>query len=219
MSDRAPTFGQLLREAMESRLAELHVSMPCKVVSYDSEKNTVDVQPLFKKRRRDANGDKTVTSFKPIQNVPVAFLRSSKAWVTIPLQAGDLGMLVFAERSVADWMETSAGREVEPSEDSLHPLNGAWFHPGGYPSKSPIDPTNSSHPVFHTETELHLGEQGLSDNQFVAIAKLVKDELTALKNAVSSASVTSSCTAGGATGTIVLTHTVGEVKATKVKAK
>lgn len=227
MTARSPTFGQLLREAMDARLADLHVSMPCKVVSYNSSKNTVTVQPLLKRKRRDAAGAKIVTSMKTIQNVPVAFPRCAGGWITFPLAADDIGQLVFAERTLNDWMKSNPGDEVEPSEDTMHPLNGAWFYPGGYPSKSPIDPTNADHPVFHTESELHLGEQGLSNDQFVAIAKLVKDEISALRNTVNSNVTvfnTHTHPSGmGPTGTPASAESspaaVGDVKATKVKAK
>lgn len=215
-------MGQLFREALESRLAEVHVSLPCKVKSYDKDKNTVSVIPLIKRKRRSKEGTTTATQIEALQNIPVAFLRSSKAWVTIPLAEGDVGMVVFAERSLKDWMGKQKGEVIETSDESLHPLDGAWFYPGTYPSKSPISNTNGDHPVFHTETELHLGEQGLSSDQFVALAKLVKDELTSLKSAIANHQHSSACTAGGGSttaNTFSWINHPGDMAATKVKAK
>ncbi len=198
------------------------------MLSYDSTKNTVSVQLLIKRKRRKASdGTTTSTKVESIQNVPVAFPRCAGGWITFPLAADDVGQIVFAERSLGDWMGSPAGTEVEQSEETLHPLNGAWFYPGGYPSKSPIDPTNADHPVFHTETELHLGEQGLSADQFVAIAKLVKDEISALRSTVNT-NVTlynahvhpeSGVNTGPPAVPMSSPAAVGEVKATKVKAK
>lgn len=221
------SIGQYVREAIEARLAEVHVSLPCKVLSYNSAKNTVNLQPLLKRKRRGKDGETAATKIEALQNVPVAFMRSQAAWVTLPLAAGDVGHVVFAERSIKDWMGKEAGLEVEPTDETLHPLAGAWFVPGGYPSASPISSPSTSHPVFHTESELHLGEKGLSNDQWVAIASLVDDRLSKLKTAfdghVHAAGTLSAPVGGGsvtgATGGASSSPALATVAATKVKAK
>ncbi len=223
MTTRSPTFGQLLREAIEARLTEVHVSMPCRVVSYDSSKQTVTVQPLFKTKRKNSAGVKTVTKAQSIQNVPVAFPRCAGGWITFPLAADDVGMVVFAERSLNDWMKSTAGQEVEPSEDTMHPLNGAWFLPGGYPSKTPLDAPSTQHVVVHTESELHLGEKGLSADQFAAIGKLCNDAFSSIQTWAASHThpgVFSGPSSSGppATGPFTISGNPN-VKATKVKVK
>ncbi|MCC6811352.1 MAG: hypothetical protein IT381_28240 [Deltaproteobacteria bacterium] len=217
--------------ALEARLAELHVSMPCKVDSYDSEKNTVNLIPLLKRKRRSTKTGATSSSeIKALQNVPVAFMRTSKGWFTLPIAKGDVGMVVFSERSLKDWMSKTKGEVVEPVDEAKHPLDGAWFYPGCYPSKSPIDPTNSSHVVIATSgssVELHLGEAGLGVNNFVALSKLVLDEMNKIRDALHSHShqvVLGTCTAGGATGTATTIANpsipaLTEPKAERTKAK
>lgn len=218
VADTRIQLEHLLEAAMEARLAVLHVSLPCKVDSYNASKNTVNLVPLLKRKRRSTkDGSTTSSQIASLQNVPVAFLRSSKAWVTIPVSKGDVGMVVFAERSLKDWMGKNKGEVVEPVDETKHPLDGAWFYPGGYPSASPINPTNADHPVFHTETELHLGESGLTANDFVAIGKLVDDRLSTIQSTFDTHQHPSGMGPTGPPTNLFVSF--ASVKATKVKAK
>lgn len=213
-------IGDLISTALEARLAELHVSMPCKVDSYDSEKNTVNLIPLLKRKRRSTKTGATSSSeIKALQNVPVAFMRTSKGWFTLPIAKGDVGMVVFSERSIKDWMSKAKGEIVEPVDETKHPLDGAWFYPGCYPSKSPIDPTNSSHVVIATSggAELHLGESGLTANDFVAIGKLVDDRLSTVQSTFDAHTHPSGMGPTGPPTSLLVSF--ASVKATKVKAK
>lgn len=227
-TSRSPLLDQLLREALEARLADVHVGLPCKVISYDSEKNTVNLKPLLKRKRRDKSGEITFTSYESLQNVPVGFMRTSKGWFTLPISADDVGMVMFAERSLKDWLGKDAGEEVEVTEDAAHSLSGAWFYPGCYPSKTPINPTNASHVTLAVDgCELHLGEAGLSDDQWVAIAKLVKTELQALRTTINNNNIifnTMTLPSGmGPVGPPPVSMqdaaSINDVKASKVKAK
>lgn len=241
MSDtRKPTLELLLQLAIEARLAELHVSLPCKVISYDAAKQTVDLQPLIKRTRTARDGTTESTDMKSLQKVPVAFPRTSGGWITFPINTGDIGMVTFAERSIKDWMGKSAGEVVEATERTLHPLGGAWFYPGAYPSASPLSGgADDANVVIHTGSKLDLGEKGLNDaDNLVALAKLVKAELTAIVSNVNTnytaltdtlTAITSLLNAApgpvlsapGSVPVYVKTNASnpGDVKATKVRAK
>ncbi len=227
---RTVALTQFMRAVIESRIAEINVSLPCKVLSYDKSKNTVKLQPLLKRRRRKTvDGSMTATEIPSFQNVPVAFQHCNGGWMTLPLAAGDVGMCVFSQRSLSEWMGKSAGEVVDPSDETLHPFNGAWFYPGATPSKSPID-ADGDNMVIHTETRLDLGEKGLNDaDNFVALAKLVKQEISSLRDSVNNFITIDYAThlhptGMGPTGTpaVPATNTpgpVGDVKAAKVRAK
>ncbi len=175
---RTITIGQFMREAIEARLAIINVSLPCKVLKYDKAKNTVNLQPLLKRKRRKKDGTTIATEIPSLQNVPVAFQRCAAGWMTLPLAAGDIGQVVFAQRSLAEWMGKSKGEVVEPSDEEMFPLAGAWFYPGGYPSASPLD-ADDQNVVIHTETNLLLGDKTASE--FVALATKTKTELDKVK--------------------------------------
>lgn len=227
---RTVALTRFISAALESRIAEINVSLPCKVLSYDKSKNTVKLQPLLKRRRRSTtSGEMTSKEIPTLQNVPVAFQHCNGGWITLPLAAGDVGMVVFSQRALSEWMGKSAGEVVDPSDETLHPFNGAWFYPGGTPSKSPID-ADGNNVVIHTGSKLDLGEKGLNDaDNLVALAKLVKQELSSLRDSVNNFITIDYAThlhpsGMGPTGTpaVPATNTpgpVGEVKATKVRAK
>jgi hypothetical protein len=226
---RSPDLGQLVREALEARIAEIHVSLPCKVLSYDASKQTVNVKPLLKRRRINRAGVAKATEYEAIQNVPVRFLRGASYHDTTPIQKDDVGFVVFADRALGEWSNSPAGTIVEPKLAQAHPLSGAWFEPGGYPQASPISPAPSTqHRVLHVDNELHLGEA--NPTEFVALATKVYNEINALRNSVSNMVTVfgththTGVTPGpGSSGTPAAPQTapaaVNQVAASKVKAK
>lgn len=178
---RTIQLGQFMREAIEARLADVNVSLPCSVVSYDAAKQTVTLQPTLKRRRRKKDGTFEATTIPTIQNVPVAFPRCAGGWITFPLAEGDVGMAVFSQRSLGEWSGKTAGQVVDPSDEQLHPFNGAWFYPGGWPAASPLaGGADAANPVFHTATFLDLGQKGLTADDLAAVGKLVDDRLAAV---------------------------------------
>ena len=64
-----------------------------------------------------------------IYNVPVLFPRSRKAAVTFPLEKGDTVLLVFAERSLDEWIE-KGGNKVSPEDPRRHDMSDAIAIPG-----------------------------------------------------------------------------------------
>ena len=72
-----------------------------------------------------------------INNVPVVFLRSQAGHLTLPLAAGDFGLIVFCERSIDLWQ--NAGRAIDPADARKFDLNDAVFLPGLSPQTLPID--------------------------------------------------------------------------------
>jgi hypothetical protein len=225
---RTAIFAQLVREAIEARLSVVNVSLPCKVLKYDKAKNTVNLQPLLKRRRRKKDGTTVVSEIPSLQNVPVAFQRVNGSWITLPIEADDVGMVVFSQRSLGEWMGKAKGEVVEPTDEELHPLGGAWFYPGGYPSASPIE-SPGDQPTWHTDDKLDLGEKNLTDDDLVAIAKLVKQEISSVRDTLNNFITIDYAThlhpsGMGPTGTpaVPASNTpgpVGDVKATKVRAK
>lgn len=210
------TLDQLIREAIEARIAEINVSLPCKVLSYDSSKNTAKLQPLLKRRRRKKDGTVTATEIPSLQGVPVAFQRVNGSWITLPVQAGDVGMVVFCQRSIAEWMGKQRGDVVEPKDETLHPFGGAWFYPGASPGADPIQ-SPGSNPTWHTDTSLDLGEKNLTANDLVAIGQLVDSRLSTIQATYDAHFHPSGM---GPTGVpTVLIGSLASTKATKVRAK
>jgi hypothetical protein len=124
-------FTSVVESMIETRLGELHTCLPGKVVKVDVAKAQCDVQPLLK--RTYANGD--IVSMPVITNVPIAFYRAGKAFISLPVHVGDYVELRFAERSLDVWLEK--GGEVDPADFRKFDLSDAIAYPGLYPNSDP----------------------------------------------------------------------------------
>ena len=121
------TMADVIKEAIDAKLVDLHTSMPAIVQSYDKEKQKADVQPVLK--RKFVNSDPV--DLPIITNVPVIFPRTGKAYIHFPLKKDDVVMLIFAERSVDRWLDK--GGLIDPADPRKHNLSDAFAVPGGYP--------------------------------------------------------------------------------------
>jgi len=127
MSNSTPTFAEVIMAAINSRLLDLHVSMPAVVEAYDKATNSVTVKPSLK---RKYEGTSSAVDLPVIVKVPVAFPRGGKTSMTWPLEKGDSVMLVFSERSLDVWK--ARGGVVDPADPRKFHLTDAWAIPGGY---------------------------------------------------------------------------------------
>ncbi len=127
-----PTLAQVITDAMEQRLTEVHTAMPGSIVSYDSAKQLAVVQPSIMRKYKTGE----IISFPVIYNVPVAFPRSGKAFLSLPLKAGDSVLLIFSERSLDIWL--SGGGTVDPQDVRKHHISDAIAYPGIYPANNPF---------------------------------------------------------------------------------
>lgn len=117
---------EVLRLAIEGVLYNLHVALPCQVVAIRNN-SYVDVQPLL--QRLYTNGD--LVSLPLLQNVPVSHPRGKAYWIKLPVAVGDLGTVVFCERSLDKWKV--AGGLTNPMDSRRHDLSDGIFFPGMYP--------------------------------------------------------------------------------------
>lgn len=128
MTTRNTTLQDLLARFRESLLADLHTSLPGKVVRYDAATQKADVQPLIKERYADENGAAQSRDLPVIPAVPVQFPGSGGYRITFPVTVGDTGLIVFSEASLDKWLVS--GGTVDPADDRRHDLTDAVFLPG-----------------------------------------------------------------------------------------
>ncbi len=178
--NQSPSFPETIRNAIDSRLVDVHTMLPGKVKAYYPSKGTVDVTLTVKQPRRQPDGTTKAVELPTLFNVPLAFPRCALAWDTWPVAEDDAVLVHFAERELGDWVQGQYGQVIDPGEGPMHSLNGPVAYLGGHPATHPITPTPSiRNRVLHAENELHLGGQDPSD--FVALASLVLDELQKIK--------------------------------------
>lgn len=236
-----PDEETILREIIDARAAEIHTALPAKVISYDAAKQTVDVQPMVKDVYHSVDGALLTRSFPVLPSVPVAFIRGGGYFLSVPLAAGDTGMLIFSELPIDRWRST--GQEAHPVNARRHGVGNAVFYPGVKPRAAALTDTGvSDHMVLGKEggAQVHvesatvkLGDGTASD--FVTLdSKLqteltrIKTELTTLKTAIGAGftAVGAGLAANGALGKTAFDSAAaaipgnpGTTAATKVKAK
>ena len=123
-TDVNPTFHDVIRLAVDSRIAGIHTALPGRVEEYDHQAQKANVQPLIKKKYLDGK----VESLPIINDVPIIWPRTTgvgKASVsfTFPVRKDDLCLLVFAERALENWR--TAGGEQEPGDPRKYDLTDA----------------------------------------------------------------------------------------------
>jgi hypothetical protein len=125
MINNSPTVTDLIDARIIYALADVHTSMPCSVVKYNADKQSVDVQPLIKKEY--SNG--YVANLPVIQGLPLIFPGSSNSLISFPISVGDIVLAVFSEKSIDKWVRSN-GKPVDPSKGLMHDLSDAFAVPG-----------------------------------------------------------------------------------------
>ncbi len=180
------TLGELIRLAMDARLAQVRVAIPARVESYDVAAQTVDVKPLIKDKLALEDGDELVESIPVIPAVPVAFMRGGGFFVSFPIAKGDTGRVVVCDRSLDQWRKK--GGEVDPIDVRMHSWAGAVFEPDLADSQHALGDAHGANLVIGMDGgvaihltpggEVHLGEE--NPTEAVALAQKTLTELQKL---------------------------------------
>jgi hypothetical protein len=118
-------------DAFENRLCDLHTALPARIESYDSATGMADCQPLLKRKFKDGE----VVDLPVCVAVPVCFPRTTTSYIHLPIKTGDVGLLVFSERSIDRYKTFGGGQD--PQDPRKHNLSDGFFIPGGYPMVTP----------------------------------------------------------------------------------
>ena len=116
---RSPDLATLLRLAIRSNQATIHVSLPGVVEAYDVAAQRADIQPLLRRNLVARDGSELAPESLPIlHDVPIIFPRGGSGtgafFISWPLAAGDHVLLVFIERSIDQWFAGN-GEETTPA--------------------------------------------------------------------------------------------------------
>lgn len=171
-----PTLAQMISNAIESKLLDVHTSLPAEIIKYDNGK--AEVKILIK---RNINGEPL--EFPPIPDVPVLQPRSNggKSYVSMPIKKGDTGMVTFQERSIDKWLVS--GGSVDPDDARKFDLSDAIFTPGLYPDNNKLEYENKNalevvndrcSIILHPDGKMEF--KGVSED-FVSIVSSVIDNL------------------------------------------
>lgn len=112
----------------------------------------VEVEPQIQMVARNEDGIETPKDLPALSRIPVGQFKAGGFVVTLPVKAGDEGIILFSDRGLSLWKET--GRKAPPRESEFHGLNGAIFLP--MPTSKPGYIKN------YNPNELYLGAEDQS---------------------------------------------------------
>lgn len=137
-----PTQAEIIMQAIDSRLLDVHTALPGKVNSFDKDTQTVEVELQVRRMVEDASGRLQEEELPILPNVPVGFPRSEAFFISFPLAKGDFVWVIFSEASIDQWR--SKGSATPPGDARRHTLTGAVAMPCVYPNDRAIGEVHAS---------------------------------------------------------------------------
>jgi hypothetical protein len=175
-----PTLPEAIAGAIESRLRELHVSMPGKVKSYNPATQRADVIPVVQAATPKSDGSVLLEDLPVIPNVPVRWPKANGCYLHFPMVAGDWVELIFNEAAIGQWRET--GQVPAPPGDlTRHGLSYPYALPCAGPDDDVFGDAPANAAVIIVGDHLRISSEG-GTADFVALASLVTARLDAIQS-------------------------------------
>lgn len=137
-----PELAELIRRAIASERADIQVSMPGIVVSYDADSETATIQPATRRARYNAEDEIVAEEINPIQNVPVIWPSCAAFSISGVLAPGDGVDLVFSTYSHSGYRNT--GSVATPQDLRPQSLSYPKAYPGFKAKKDTGKDTDNS---------------------------------------------------------------------------
>lgn len=150
-----------VRAALRGWQAGIWTALPGIVQSFDAEKCTVEVQPAVQAQTQDKNQNWQNVNLPVLPDVPVLFFGTAAFALTLPVAAGDEGLLVFGSRCIDAWWQQGG---VQPqAENRMHDLSDAFFIPAPMSQQKKFSDISTTEPQLRRangEVLLALTETG-----------------------------------------------------------
>lgn len=147
------TLSDAILAGIDSRVKELHTSLPGIIESFDAATQTVTIQPAVKRVFKTTDGASTTlipTALPKLINVPIQYPRGGGFSLTFPIHAGDEGLIIFCERAIDTWHDT--GKVSVPNARRFHSLSDATVHVGLSSLTNKVPDYDPDHVVLKSDT-------------------------------------------------------------------
>ena len=145
-------LSELIKRTIIQTMRQLRVSMPCEVVRYNSKRQMVDVRIV--QPEIDLAGNNI--PMPVITNIPVSFVRCGNSHITHPINKGDTGFIIFADRDISSWVETNNTSVVDSAR--THSMQDSYFVPGIVGGGNNANPNDVE--IKYNDTTIHLRKNG-----------------------------------------------------------
>lgn len=207
----SPTEPETLREAIDSRLLDVHTGLPGRIHTYDPVTQTADIELMIRRPLEAADGSTGHEAIPILPNVPIGWFASGGFAMQFPVTKGDGVWVMFSEAAWAEYRTT--GELADPGDLRRHDVSYPCAIPVCRPVPQLLTPIGANEAVLDVPSG-QVFRVGGTGAQFVALANKVNAELSKIATAFSSFVPGS----GGASFNSTYT-TAGDVSATKLKAE
>jgi hypothetical protein len=121
--NRTPDLREVIAAHVSAALEGLRVAMPGRVEAYDAAKRLADVVPLLKVPVTQQDGSVSSVQLGKLSGVPVVMPQAGGRFVKLPVAAGDVVLLVFADFLLDGWK--ALGGVQDPRGLAVHGLSNA----------------------------------------------------------------------------------------------
>lgn len=116
----------------------LRVALPCRVVSFDADRQTVSAQPEI----AQLLSDESTEDYPVLLDVPVFVQRGGKYVATMPIAEGDPCLVIFGDRCIDAWF--SGGSGAAPADFRMHDLSDGFAIVGFSPIPQAVKGYNAN---------------------------------------------------------------------------
>jgi hypothetical protein len=175
-----PSLAHILQATIEKCKRHIHKAEPARVISYDAETQTAEVQPVIQiDMGPGGRAEPEFETSSPIGNVPVVWPGGAAGFLHVSLAPGDHVLLVHCDQDFSRWWVTGS---VSPPAvwnlHDIHPVAIAGFNP----EASPFPVEVGDHVTLAATSELRLGSADASAP--VALAPQVTEAFDTLTTAL-----------------------------------
>lgn len=129
-AQRQADLSRVLQTVMDGRQARVWTAMPGILQTYDPAKLTCTVQVAIQEKVRNKQGTWRDEQISVLPDCPVVFCAGGGFALTLPLAAGDEGLVVFASRQIDNWWQS--GKSSPRTDLRMHDLSDGFFIPGPF---------------------------------------------------------------------------------------
>ena len=177
-----------LKEAIRAQIVEIHTAHPGEVVAFNSAVQVVRVQLCLE--REVVDDTEAITE---LVDVPVMTFRGGGFSLTLPLNVGDTGLVIFLERGADNWV-LDGGCQPQFSRRHHH-LSDAIFIPGLYAQPDVLTAYNTDDFVIRTDDGQ--GQFCMSPNGEFALTNGTEELLTIIDDLAQAVSDMQTIVTGG----------------------
>ncbi|MDD5034861.1 MAG: Gp138 family membrane-puncturing spike protein, partial [Methylococcaceae bacterium] len=161
---RTPSLAEVMKIVSDKTKRDIFVARPGKIETYDPLRQVANILLCQMEPFADEDGGTGAEPIPVLMEIPVLFPGGGGYFMSFPLLPGDIGLVVFCDRSLDTYWASDGSILADPIDQRSHELSDAVFIPLKFgPQARAIKGEISSSAVFGKEKgfQVRVGETGI----------------------------------------------------------